>query len=126
MSLTFSFLKKALMIFIYSFAVQAFAKMPDIYCVDANEYWDGAYTIEIDSSQALASIYAQLEEGRKLIASVPVEKTQTQSQLVYAGKDFNLSIELNQPTSTKAYPAQMTFKYPEHHLQEKYVCAFTR
>lgn len=99
---------------------------PSMLCVDAENYWDGAYTIEVnqlhDNSETFAEIYDQSPEGRFVVAKVQIEKQTTSTELFLIGEKFELRMHL--PDTSKPSRAHVKFSNEYGFLDEDYMCLF--
>lgn len=111
------------------FASNSFATtkpFPDMLCVDAEYYWDGPYTIEVnqlnENGQAMVEIYDQSPEGRFVVAKVQVETQTTDAELLLTGEHFELTMSLtDQKKPTRAH---VRFSNEYGVLDQDYMCLF--
>lgn len=97
---------------------------PAMICVDAQEYWDGQYSVEVSEMNAdgegFAEIFDQSSEGRFSVAKVQVEKQMTSTEMFFVGPNFELKMGL--PDAKKPNRAHVKFSNEYGFLDDDYVC----
>jgi len=100
--------------------------LPAILCVDAQEYWDGNFTIEVSKENSMgdifASVYDQSPEGRFLISNTKVTKQEVKDKLVFTGSKFRLEMESTPSHNAQSYVAEIQFKYEDSIQHGVYLC----
>lgn len=97
---------------------------PAMICVDAQEHWDGEYSIEVSEMNAdgegFVEIFDQSPEGRFSVAKVHVEKQMSSTEMFFVGPNFELKMGL--PDAKKPNRAHVKFSNEYGFLDDDYVC----